>query len=88
MLVLNAISALSVFIIDYGFITAEIFNRVAIVLVSAAAIVIVRVTDADAAFFSYDTGIDWNIIFLLLGMMIIVSVIHKTRFFEYLAIRQ
>jgi Na+/H+ antiporter NhaD/arsenite permease-like protein len=84
---MNAILALSVFIIAYGFIAAEKFNRVAIALVGAAAMVIVGATDADAAFFSHDTGIDWNVIFLLLGMMIIVSVIHKTGFFEYLAIK-
>ena len=80
---MNAILALSVFIIAYGFIAAEKFNRVAIALVGAAAMVIVGATDADAAFFSHETGIDWNVIFLLLGMMIIVSVIHKTGFFEY-----
>jgi Na+/H+ antiporter NhaD/arsenite permease-like protein len=84
---MNAILALSVFIIAYGFIAAEKFNRVAIALVGAAAMVIVGATDADAAFFSHETGIDWNVIFLLLGMMIIVSVIHKTGFFEYLAIK-
>ena len=84
---MNAILALSIFIIAYGFIAAEKFNRVAIALVGAAAMVIVGATDADAAFFSHETGIDWNVIFLLLGMMIIVSVIHKTGFFEYLAIK-
>jgi Na+/H+ antiporter NhaD/arsenite permease-like protein len=84
---MNAILALSVFIIAYGFIAAEKFNRVAIALVGAAAMLIVGATDADAAFFSHETGIDWNVIFLLLGMMIIVSVIHKTGFFEYLAIK-
>jgi Na+/H+ antiporter NhaD/arsenite permease-like protein len=84
---MNAILALTVFIIAYGFIAAEKFNRVAIALVGAAAMVIVGATDADAVFFSHDTGIDWNVIFLLLGMMIIVSVIHKTGFFEFLAIK-
>ena len=56
---MNAIFALSVFIITYGFIAAEKFNRVAIALVGAAAMVIVGATDADAAFFSHDTGIGW-----------------------------
>jgi len=83
----NAILALTVFIIAYSFIAAEKFNRVAIALVGAATMVIVGATDADAVFFNHDTGIDWNVIFLLLGMMIIVSVIHKTGFFEYLAIK-
>ena len=82
-----AISSLIIFVISYVLIASEKFNRVAIALVGAAAMVIVGATNADAAFFSHDTGIDWNVIFLLLGMMIIVSVIHKTGFFEYLAIK-
>jgi hypothetical protein len=40
MLSMNAILALTVFIIAYGFIAAEKFNRVAIALVGAAAMVI------------------------------------------------
>jgi Na+/H+ antiporter NhaD/arsenite permease-like protein len=44
------------------------------------------VVDAHTAFFSEETGVDWNVIFLLLGMMIIVSVIKQTGVFEYLAI--
>jgi Na+/H+ antiporter NhaD/arsenite permease-like protein len=38
------------------------------------------------AFFSEETGIDWNVIFLLLGMMIIVGVLRQTGIFEFLAI--
>ena len=44
------------------------------------------ISDAEAAFFSEETGVDWNVIFLLLGMMIIVSVMRETGIFEYLAI--
>ena len=39
--------------------------------------------DADEAFFSEETGVDWNVIFLLLGMMIIVGVLSQTGVFEY-----
>ena len=46
---MNAILLLSVYIIAYGFIAAEKFNRVAIVLVGAT-MVIVGAPDADAAF--------------------------------------
>ena len=38
------------------------------------------------AFFSEKTGVDWNVIFLLLGMMVIVSVLKQTSVFEYVAI--
>ena len=42
--------------------------------------------DVEVAFFSEETGVDWNVIFLLLGMMIIVSVLKQTGVFDYLAI--
>ena len=31
------------------------------------------VVDSEDAFYSRETGVDWDVIFLLLGMMIIVS---------------
>lgn len=43
-------------------------------------------TDDVSAFYSEDSGIDWNVIFLLAGMMMIVGVLKKTGLFEYLAI--
>lgn len=39
-----------------------------------------------SAFHSAETGIDWNVIFLLLGMMVIVGILKRTGLFEYLAI--
>ena len=48
--------------------------------------VLLGVVDARVAFFSEETGIDWNVIFLLLGMMVIVSVLKQTGVFDYLAI--
>ncbi|MFB9494874.1 ArsB/NhaD family transporter, partial [Nonomuraea dietziae] len=47
---------------------------------------LIHATDAEAAFFSEHSGVDWNVIFLLLGMMIIVGVLKQTGVFEYLAI--
>jgi Na+/H+ antiporter NhaD/arsenite permease-like protein len=81
------IAAVSVFLIAYFFIATEKINRVAVVCSGAALMIIIGATNADAAFYSHETGIDWNVIFLLLGMMIIVGVIHKTGLFEYLAIK-
>lgn len=79
--------AIGIFVIAYVLIATEKFSRIAIALGGAAAMVIVGATDADKAFYSHSTGIDWNVIFLLLGMMIIVGVIHKTGLFEFLAIK-
>ncbi len=79
--------AVITFLIAYVFIATEKINRVAVVCAGAAAMVLMGATNAESAFYSHETGIDWNVIFLLLGMMIIVSVIHKTGLFEFLAIK-
>jgi Na+/H+ antiporter NhaD/arsenite permease-like protein len=81
------IAAVTVFLVAYFFIATEKINRVAVVCAGAALMIIIGATDTDAAFYSHETGVDWDVIFLLLGMMIIVGVIHKTGFFEYLAIK-
>lgn len=81
------IAAVAVFLIAYVFIATEKINRVAVVAAGAAAMILIGATGADEAFYSHETGIDWNVIFLLLGMMIIVGVIHKTGLFEFLAVK-
>jgi Na+/H+ antiporter NhaD/arsenite permease-like protein len=74
------------FVAAYALIATERIHRTAAALVGAAVMVLLGVVDAHSAFFSEETGVDWNVIFLLLGMMIIVSVIRRTGAFEYLAI--
>jgi Na+/H+ antiporter NhaD/arsenite permease-like protein len=74
------------FIGAYILIASERIHRVAAALAGAAAMVLLGVVDAHVAFFSEATGIDWNVIFLLLGMMVIVSVLKQTGIFDFLAI--
>lgn len=78
--------AIVVFVIAYMFIASEKVSRIAVALAGAGAMVLIGATDADKAFYSHETGIDWNVLFLLLGMMIIVGIIHKTGLFEFLAV--
>lgn len=78
--------SIAIFVVAYIFIATEKISRIAITLAGAALMVIIGSTDADKAFYSHETGIDWNVIFLLLGMMIIVGIIHKTGLFEFLAV--
>ncbi|MEO6411208.1 MAG: ArsB/NhaD family transporter [Pedococcus sp.] len=75
-----------VFVAAYILIATERIHRVAAALWGAAAMVILGVVDTRVAFFSEETGVDWNVIFLLLGMMVIVSVLKQTGVFDYLAI--
>nr|WP_246223961.1 ArsB/NhaD family transporter [Pseudarthrobacter psychrotolerans] len=52
----------------------------------AAAMVLIGATNDAGMFFSAESGIDWNVIFLLLAMMIIVGILRQTGLFEFLAI--
>jgi len=78
--------AVAVFAAAYALIATERVHRVAAALGGAAAMVLIGAVDADSAWFSEETGVDWNVIFLLLGMMIIVGVLRQTGVFEYLAV--
>lgn len=78
--------AVAVFVIAYAFIAADRVNKTLVALAGAAAVVVLPVISSDDIFYSHTTGIDWDVIFLLLGMMIIVSVLRQTGVFEYIAI--
>jgi Na+/H+ antiporter NhaD/arsenite permease-like protein len=78
--------ALAVFAIAYLLIAAEWVHRVAAALGGAVVVLAIGATDAEHAFFSEDSGIDWNVVFLLIGMMLIVAVLRRTGIFEYVAI--
>jgi Na+/H+ antiporter NhaD/arsenite permease-like protein len=75
-----------VFVGAYVLIATERVHRVAAALGGAALMLALGLTDGETAFHSVEAGIDWNVVFLLLGMMIIVGVIKQTWLFEYLAI--
>ncbi|MFI5794330.1 ArsB/NhaD family transporter [Streptomyces sp. NPDC051677] len=79
-------AAVVVFVATYGLIISEKIHRVGAALAGAAVMLAIRATDDESAFFSEHSGIDWNVIFLLMGMMMIVGVLKKTGMFEYLAI--
>ncbi len=78
--------AIAVFVIAYAFIAADRVNKTVVALTGAAAVMVLPVISSDDIFYSRKTGIDWDVIFLLLGMMIIVSVLRQTGVFEYVAI--
>ncbi|WP_407940900.1 ArsB/NhaD family transporter [Nonomuraea antri] len=78
--------AVAAFLCAYTLIATEKVHRVAAALGGAGIMLLIHATDAGTAFFSEHAGIDWNVIFLLLGMMIIVGVLKQTGVFEYLAI--
>ncbi len=69
--------------LTYLAIASERVNRTAAALAGAVAMIVVKLDGFDqAAAFS---SIDFNVIFLLAGMMIQVSVLSRTGVFEWLA---
>ncbi|GHF32177.1 Na+/H+ antiporter NhaD/arsenite permease-like protein [Amycolatopsis bartoniae] len=83
---MSAAIAIAVFVVAYAFIATEKIPKMVAALVGAGVILAIGVVGSDEAFYSRDTGIDWDVIFLLLGMMIIVGILRKTGVFEYTAI--
>ncbi|NUT48128.1 MAG: ArsB/NhaD family transporter [Saccharothrix sp.] len=83
---LSQVLSVVVFIGAYILIATERVHRVAAALGGAALMLALGLTNGETAFHSLDAGVDWNVVFLLLGMMIIVGVIRQTGLFEYLAI--
>lgn len=79
-------AAVAVFIVTYGLIATERVHRVAAALGGVAAMVVLGIINAESAFFSHETGVDWDVIFLLFGMMVIVGVLKQTGLFEFLAL--
>ncbi|MFG2637983.1 SLC13 family permease [Streptomyces sp. NPDC048362] len=79
-------AAIVVFVGAYALIISEKIHRVAVALGGAGLMLAIGATDDASAFYSEESGIDWNVIFLLMGMMMIVGVLKKTGMFEYLAI--
>ena len=81
-----SVLAITTFVVAYALIASDRVNKTFLALAGAAIVVAFGVVSSDDVFFSRETGIDWDVIFLLLGMMIIVSVLRQTGVFEYIAI--
>ena len=82
-----AVLACVIFLGAYVLIATERWaGRTAAALAGAGLVLGFGISGAQEAFFSPESGIDWNVIVLLFGMMVIVSVLGETGIFEFLAI--
>jgi Na+/H+ antiporter NhaD/arsenite permease-like protein len=73
----------AIFVVAYLLIALERVDRTLVALAGGLLVVALGVIDQDAAF----AAVDLNVIFLLAGMMVIASILARTGFFEWLAIR-
>ena len=81
-----ALLAIGVFVVAYALIASDRINKTTVALGGAAVVLACGIVGSEDAFFSRETGIDWDVVFLLFGMMVIVSVLRQTGVFEYVAI--
>jgi len=81
--------AAAIFVAAYVLIASDRFDKTKIALAGGALMIILGVVDQHTAFHGTHEveGIDWNTIFLLMGMMIIVNITRRTGLFEWVAIK-
>jgi Na+/H+ antiporter NhaD/arsenite permease-like protein len=82
-LTVQAVTALSIFVIAYILIITERIHRTKIAIMGGVLLVVLRVMPQSDAF----NFIDFNTIGLLTGMMLLISVIKETGLFSYIAIK-
>ena len=76
-----------IFVISYAVIVSEKVHKTIVALVGASLMLILGILEQREAFFSEEFGIDYNVIFLLIGMMIIVNIMKETGAFQWVAIK-
>ncbi|MSQ24500.1 MAG: hypothetical protein EXR58_08165 [Chloroflexi bacterium] len=73
----------AIFVGTYALIASEKVHRTVAALLGAVAILLIRLLPQEDAFHA----VDFNVIFLLMSMMMVVGVLKKTGVFEWLAVK-
>ncbi len=79
--------ATGIFIVAYALIISEKIHKTKVALFGAAITLIDKILDQHEAFHDIDLGVDWNVIFLLISMMVMINIMTKTGVFQYVAIK-
>ncbi|GLX69504.1 ArsB/NhaD family transporter [Paenibacillus glycanilyticus] len=80
----QVVAAVVIFLTTYAIIITEKINRTVIALFGAVIMIVLGVLDMNLAFSEH---IEWETIFLLIGMMILVGITNKTGVFQYAAVK-
>jgi len=79
--------ATAIFILAYALIISEKVHKTILAIFGSALMIVLGIVTQEDAFHSMELGIDWNVIFLLVSMMIIINIMKPTGLFEYIAIK-
>ncbi len=80
-------TATIIFFLAYAVIVSEKIHKTIVALVGASLMLVLKILEQHEAFHVEELGVDWNVIFLLIGMMTIINILRPTGFFEYIAIK-
>lgn len=80
---MEQILAISIFAVAYIFIAWEKINKTIIVLIGASLVMSLHLITQEKAF----EHIDFNVIFLLISMMILMKILDQTGLFEFISIK-
>lgn len=78
--------ALVIFGLVYLAIVTERIHKTIVALFGAALMIGLGVVTQEEAFYSHEFGVDYSVVFLLIGMMVIINIMRGTGLFEVLAI--
>src|SRR4030065_1442978 len=80
-------TATVIFILAYAVIVSEKIHKTIIALFGAGLMLVLKILEQHEAFHLEEFGVDWNVIFLLISMMVIINLMRPTGVFEYIAIK-
>ncbi len=78
--------AAAIFGLSYAIIMSEKIHKTKVALMGATLMIALSVLSQTEAFHSPEFGVDYNVIFLLIAMMIMVNVMGESGIFEWMAI--
>jgi Na+/H+ antiporter NhaD/arsenite permease-like protein len=79
--------ATAIFLIAYAVIVSEKIHKTIIAVFGAGLMLVLKILHQHEAFHTEEFGVDWNVIFLLISMMVIINLMRPTGVFEYIAIK-
>lgn len=79
--------AAAIFGVSYILIMSEKVHKTVVALFGGALMIVLGIVHQHESFHVEELGVDWNVIFLLISMMVIINLMRPSGFFEYIAIK-
>jgi Na+/H+ antiporter NhaD/arsenite permease-like protein len=80
-------TATVIFLLAYAVIVSEKIHKTVVAVFGAGLMLVLKILEQHEAFHVEAFGVDWNVIFLLISMMVIINLMRPTGVFEYIAIK-